>query len=69
MVSNQMLTLDVINLASINTVRTLGLILDQDVSFIVHIKHICRIKVLYLHSMSEIRNILSLTWPKSKYSL
>ncbi|XP_030580839.1 uncharacterized protein LOC115777144, partial [Archocentrus centrarchus] len=59
MVSNQILTLDGITLASSNTERNLGVIFDQDMSFNAHIKQICRTAFLHLRNISKIRNILS----------
>uniref|UniRef100_A0A668VFS2 Cyclic nucleotide-binding domain-containing protein n=1 Tax=Oreochromis aureus TaxID=47969 RepID=A0A668VFS2_OREAU len=52
MVSKQILTLDGITLASSNTVRNLGVIFDQDMSFNAHIKQICRAAFLHVHNTS-----------------
>uniref|UniRef100_A0A3P9D8J8 Reverse transcriptase domain-containing protein n=1 Tax=Maylandia zebra TaxID=106582 RepID=A0A3P9D8J8_9CICH len=59
MVSNQILTLDGITLASSNAVRNLGVIFDQDMSFNAHIKQICKTAFFHLRNISKIRNILS----------
>uniref|UniRef100_A0A669EKP4 Reverse transcriptase domain-containing protein n=1 Tax=Oreochromis niloticus TaxID=8128 RepID=A0A669EKP4_ORENI len=59
MVSKQILTLDGITLASSNTVRNLGVIFDQDISFNAHIKQICKTAFFHLRNISKIRNILS----------
>uniref|UniRef100_UPI000D3040EA uncharacterized protein LOC112434934 n=1 Tax=Maylandia zebra TaxID=106582 RepID=UPI000D3040EA len=59
MVSNQILTLDGITLASSNAVRNLGVIFDQDMSFNTHIKQICKTAFLHLRNISKVRNILS----------
>lgn len=59
MVSNQILTLDGITLASSNTVRNLGVIFDQDMSFNAHIKQICKTAFFHLCNISKVRNILS----------
>ncbi|XP_034015853.1 uncharacterized protein LOC117501131, partial [Thalassophryne amazonica] len=59
MVSNQILTLDGITLTSSNTVRNLGVIFDQDMSFKAHIKQICRTAFLHLCNISKIRKVLS----------
>ena len=59
MVSKQILTLDGITLASSNTVRNLGVIFDQDMSFNAHIKQICKTAFFHLRNISKIRNILS----------
>ncbi|XP_034041739.1 uncharacterized protein LOC117524118, partial [Thalassophryne amazonica] len=59
MVSNQILTLDGITLTSSNTVRNLGVIFDQDMSFKAHIKQICRTAFLHLRNISKIRKVLS----------
>ncbi|PME06503.1 hypothetical protein A8A06_07420 [Escherichia coli] len=57
--SNQILTLDGITLASSDTVRNLGVIFDQDMSFNAHIKQICRTAFYHLRNIAKIRNILS----------
>uniref|UniRef100_A0A669DD67 Pyrin domain-containing protein n=1 Tax=Oreochromis niloticus TaxID=8128 RepID=A0A669DD67_ORENI len=59
MVSKQILTLDGITLASSNTVRNLGVIFDQDMSFNAHIKQICKTAFFHLRNISKVRNILS----------
>uniref|UniRef100_A0A669DXW8 Reverse transcriptase domain-containing protein n=1 Tax=Oreochromis niloticus TaxID=8128 RepID=A0A669DXW8_ORENI len=61
MVSNQILTLDGITLASSNAVRNLGVIFDQDMSFNAHIKQICKTAFFYLRNICKVRNILSLS--------
>jgi len=59
MVSKQILTLDGITLGSSNTVRNLGVIFDQDMSFNAHIKQICKTAFFHLRNISKVRNILS----------
>ncbi|XP_054860077.1 uncharacterized protein LOC129347328 [Amphiprion ocellaris] len=51
--------LDPIPLASSTTVRNLGVIFDQDMSFNSHIKQICRTSFFHLRNIVKIRNILS----------
>lgn len=57
--SNQIATLDGITLNSSPTVRNLGVIFDQDLSFSSHIKHVTRTAFFHLCNMAKIRNILS----------
>lgn len=49
MVSNQILTLDGITLASSNIVRNLGTIFDH-MSFNMHMKHLCGTAFLHFHN-------------------
>ncbi|KAL3983475.1 transcription elongation factor SPT4 [Sarotherodon galilaeus] len=49
------------SLASSNTVRNLGVIFDQDMSFNAHIKQICKTAFFHLRNISKIRNILYIT--------
>ena len=56
--SNNIAALDVIPLASSTTVRNLEVILDQDLSFNSHIKHISRTAFFYQQHITKIRNIL-----------
>ncbi|XP_051799606.1 uncharacterized protein LOC127532288 [Acanthochromis polyacanthus] len=57
--SKQIVTLDGITLASSTTVRNLGVIFDQDMSFNSHIKQVCRTSFFHLRNIVKIRNILS----------
>ena len=57
--SNQIVTLDGIALASSSTVKNLGVIFDQDMSFNLHIKQVCRTAFFHLRNIVKIRNILS----------
>ena len=52
-------TLDGITMASSSTVRNLGVMFDQDMSFNSHIKHISRTAFFHLRNISKIRRILS----------
>ncbi|XP_038581024.1 uncharacterized protein LOC119907367, partial [Micropterus salmoides] len=52
-------SLDGIALASSTTVRNLGVIFDQDMSFKSHIKQISRTAFFHLRNIAKIRNILS----------
>ena len=57
--SNDLANLDGITLASSTTVRNLGVIFDQDMSFNSHIKQISRTAFFHLRNISKIRHILS----------
>ena len=57
--SNQIVTLDGIALASSSTVKNLGVTFDQDMSFNLHIKQICRTAFFHLRNIVKIRSILS----------
>ena len=57
--SKHIVTLDGITVASSTTVRNLGVIFDQDMSFNSHIKQTCRTSFFHLRSIVKIRNILS----------
>ena len=57
--SNEITTLDGITLASSSTVRNLGVIFDQDLSFNSHIKQISRTAFFHLRNIAKIRHILS----------
>ncbi|XP_029297016.1 uncharacterized protein LOC115014371, partial [Cottoperca gobio] len=57
--SNDIEGLDGINLASSTTVRNLGVIFDQDLSFNCHIKQISRTAFFHLRNIAKIRHILS----------
>ncbi|XP_054875006.1 uncharacterized protein LOC129350900 [Amphiprion ocellaris] len=59
LLSKHIATLDGITLASSTTVRNLGVIFDQDMSFNSHIKQICRTSFFHLRNTVKIRNILS----------
>ena len=54
-------TLDGFSLASSDTVRNLGVIFDQDLSFNSHIKQTSRTAFFHLRNISKIRHILSQT--------
>ena len=56
--SEDIVTLDGIALASSATVRNLGVIFDQDMSFNSHIKQISRTAFFHLSNIAEIRHIL-----------
>ena len=56
--SDEITTLDGINLASSSTVRNLGVIFDQDMSFNSHIKQISKTAFFHLHNIAKIRHIL-----------
>ena len=57
--SNDIATLDGITLASSTTVRNLGVIFDQDLSFSSHIAQISRTAFFHLRNIAKIRHILS----------
>ncbi|XP_071329025.1 uncharacterized protein [Trachinotus anak] len=57
---DNILTLDDITLASSATVRNLGVIFDQDLSFTSHIKQVSRTAFFHLHNIAKIRPILCL---------
>lgn len=48
-----------ITLGSNHTMRTLGVVFDQDTYFSAHIKQICRTVFFDLHNISKIKHILS----------
>uniref|UniRef100_A0A8C9XHM2 Reverse transcriptase domain-containing protein n=1 Tax=Sander lucioperca TaxID=283035 RepID=A0A8C9XHM2_SANLU len=57
--AEDIITLDGIALASSTTVRNLGVIFDQDLSFNAHLKHTSRTAFFHLRNIAKIRNILS----------
>ncbi|XP_039668677.1 uncharacterized protein LOC120566361 [Perca fluviatilis] len=57
--SKDIATLDGIALASSTTVRNLGVIFDQDISFNTHLKQTSRTAFFHLRNIAQIRNILS----------
>ncbi len=57
--SNDIVTLNDITLASSTTVRNLGVIFDQNLSFDSHIKQISRTAFFHLRNIAKIRSILS----------
>ena len=59
--SNHIMTLDGFTLTSSNTVKNLGVILDQDLSFNSRIKQVCRTSFFHLLNISKIRNMLTLS--------
>ena len=56
--SDHLISLDAITLASSSIVRNLGVIFDQDFSFVPHIKQVSRV-FFHLCNIMKIRNILS----------
>ena len=58
--SSDIATLDGISLASSSTVRNLGVIFDQDMSFTTHIKQISRTAFFHLRNIAKVRHFLSL---------
>uniref|UniRef100_A0A8P4JV61 Reverse transcriptase domain-containing protein n=1 Tax=Dicentrarchus labrax TaxID=13489 RepID=A0A8P4JV61_DICLA len=59
--SKDIVTLDGITLASSTTVRNLGVIFDQDLSFNSHMKQTSRTAFFHLRNITKIRHILSQT--------
>ncbi|XP_042341350.1 uncharacterized protein LOC121942262, partial [Plectropomus leopardus] len=59
--SNNLISLDGITLASSTTVRNLGVLFDQDLSFASHIKQTSRTAFFHLRNIAKIRHILSQT--------
>ena len=59
--SKDIVTLDGITLASSTTVRNLGVIFDQDLSFKSHMKQTSRTAFFHLRNIANIRHILSQT--------
>uniref|UniRef100_A0A8D3CRZ4 Reverse transcriptase domain-containing protein n=1 Tax=Scophthalmus maximus TaxID=52904 RepID=A0A8D3CRZ4_SCOMX len=57
--SDHIVTLDGITLASSSTVRNLGVTFDQDMSFDSHLKQVSRTAFFHLRNIKNIRNILS----------
>ena len=57
--SRDLVTLDGITLASSSTVKNLGVVFDQDLSFNVHIKQISRTAFFHLRNIAKIRRIVS----------
>ena len=57
--SNDIATLDGITLASSTTVRNLGVIFDQEMTFNSHIKQISKTAFFHLRNIAKIRRILS----------
>ena len=57
--SNHVVSLDGITLASSTTVKNLGVIFDEDMSFKCHIKQVTRTAFFHLRNIIKIRNILS----------
>ena len=57
---NDIATLDGFTLASSTTVKNLGVIFDQDLSFNSHIKQMSRTAFFHLRNIAKIRHILSL---------
>ena len=59
LLSNNIVNLDVIALASSNTVRNLCVIFDQELSFTSHVKQISSSAFFHLRNVAKIRHILS----------
>uniref|UniRef100_A0A3P9HQ40 Reverse transcriptase domain-containing protein n=1 Tax=Oryzias latipes TaxID=8090 RepID=A0A3P9HQ40_ORYLA len=57
--SAQIVSLDGIRIASNSTVRNLGVLFDQDLSFKAHISQACRTAFFHLRNIAKIRKILS----------
>ena len=57
--TNQMVTLDNVSVASSATVKNLGVLFDPDLSFKAHINQACRTAFFHLRNIAKIRNILS----------
>ncbi|XP_078799361.1 uncharacterized protein LOC144990211 [Oryzias latipes] len=57
--SAQIVSLDDISIAPNSTVRNLGVLFDQDLSFKAHISQACRTAFFHLRNIAKIRNILS----------
>ena len=58
-VSDHIVSLDGIRIASSSTVRNLGVLLDPDLSFKAHISQACKTAFFHLRNIARIRNILS----------
>lgn len=59
--SQQIITLDNVTVSSCSSVKNLGVLFDQDLSFKAHINQTCRTAFFHLRNIAKIRNIL----PKS----
>lgn len=59
--SEQIITLDNVSVSPCSTVKNLGVLFDQDLSFKAHINQACRTAYFHLRNIAKIRNIL----PKS----
>ena len=57
--SNHLLSLDGISVASSSTVKNLGVIFDEDISFSSHIKQTSRTAFFHLRNIAKIRHFLS----------
>ncbi|TKS71954.1 hypothetical protein D9C73_006029 [Collichthys lucidus] len=57
--SRDLVTLDGITLASSSTVKNLGVVFDQDLSFNVHMKQISRTAFFHLRNIAKIRRTVS----------
>uniref|UniRef100_A0A8C8DH59 Reverse transcriptase domain-containing protein n=1 Tax=Oryzias sinensis TaxID=183150 RepID=A0A8C8DH59_9TELE len=57
--SAQIVSLDGISIAPHSTVKNLGVLFDQDLSFKAHISQACRTAFFHLQNIAKIRNILS----------
>uniref|UniRef100_A0A672G2J3 Reverse transcriptase domain-containing protein n=1 Tax=Salarias fasciatus TaxID=181472 RepID=A0A672G2J3_SALFA len=56
--SKQIITLDNVSVSSSSTVRNLGVLFDQDISFKAHINLACKTAYFHLRNIAKIRNIL-----------
>uniref|UniRef100_A0A8C6SKQ3 Reverse transcriptase domain-containing protein n=1 Tax=Neogobius melanostomus TaxID=47308 RepID=A0A8C6SKQ3_9GOBI len=59
--SQQIISLDNVSVSTSSTVKNLGVLFDQDLSFKTHINQACKIAFFHLRNIAKIRNIL----PKS----
>uniref|UniRef100_A0A3B3CXG6 Reverse transcriptase domain-containing protein n=1 Tax=Oryzias melastigma TaxID=30732 RepID=A0A3B3CXG6_ORYME len=57
--SDQIVSLDGVNVASNSSVRNLGVLFDQDLSFKAHISQACKTAFFHLRNIARIRNMLS----------
>lgn len=56
--SEQIITLDNVSVSTCSTVKNLGVLFDQDLSFKAHIKQACRTAFFHLRNIAKIRDIL-----------
>lgn len=57
--SEQIVTLDNVSVTPSSTVKNLGVVFDQDLSFKAHISQACKTAYFHLRNIAKIRNILS----------
>lgn len=58
MLSKQIISLDNTSVSSSSTVKNLGVIFDDDLSFKAHISQVCKTAFFHLRNISKIRNLL-----------